>query len=113
MSVLRRHPLVRADLAEAFNWYEDQQAGLGAEFASDFLSHYRRLLRDAHLYAIRFAGVRRLNLDRFPYGIFYTIRGSEVWLLAVLHASRDSESILASRREQLKRQGEDGTGGKM
>src|SRR5260370_35379292 len=76
MSVLRRHPLVRADLSEAINWYEDQQPGLGLEFAADFLSHYRHLARDAQLYAIRFADVRRLNLDRFPSGLFYCIRAN-------------------------------------
>ena len=65
MSVLRRHPLVRADISEAINWYEDQQPGLGLEFTTDLLFHYRHLVRDAQLYAIRFADVRRLNLDRF------------------------------------------------
>jgi hypothetical protein len=51
MSVLRRHPLVRADLSEAVNWYEDRQPGLGLEFAADFRFHYRQLARDAQLYA--------------------------------------------------------------
>ena len=101
MSVLRRHPLLRADISEAINWYEDQQPGLGQEFAADFLSHYRHLVRDAQLYAVRFAGVRRLNLDRFPYGLFYVIRPPEIWLLAVLHASRDTEAVLAERRRHL------------
>ncbi len=64
MSVLRRHPLVCADLSEASNGYEDQQPGLGLEFFRDFFSHYRHLDRNAQFYAIRFADVRRLNLDR-------------------------------------------------
>jgi hypothetical protein len=102
MSVLRRHPLVRADLGEAFNWYEDQQSGLGAEFFKDFLFHYRHLARNAPLYAARSAGVRRLNLDRFPYGLFYVIRDPEIWLLGVLHASRDVEALLAERRRPLR-----------
>jgi hypothetical protein len=67
MPALIRHPLVRADLRDAYNWYEDLQPGLGLEFATDFLSHYRLLVRDAQLYAVRFADVRRLNFDRFPY----------------------------------------------
>ena len=70
MSGLRRHPLVRADISEAINWYEDQQPGLGLEFAGDFRFHYRQLSRNALLYAIRFADVRRLNLDRFPVWSF-------------------------------------------
>jgi len=102
MSVLRRHPLVRADLSDAINWYEDQQAGLGLEFAADFLVHYRHLARKAQLYGVRFPDVRRLNLDRFPYGLFYVIRGPEIWLLAVLHASRDTEAVLAERRRQFR-----------
>jgi plasmid stabilization system protein ParE len=103
MSVLRRHPLVRTDLSEAINCYEDQQPGLGLEFAADFLSHYGHLARDARLYAVRFADARRLNLDRFPYGLFYVIRAPEIWLLAVLHASRDTESVLAQRRRRFRR----------
>ena len=98
MSALRRHPLVRADISDAVNWYEDQQPGLGLEFAQDFLQRYRYLARDAQLYAVRFDDVRRLNLDRFPYGLFYVIRASEIWLLAVLHASRDTATVLAQRR---------------
>ena len=43
MSVLRRHPLIRADISEAVNWYENQQPGLGLDFGADFLSHYHRL----------------------------------------------------------------------
>ena len=102
MSVLRRHPLLRADLSEAINWYEDQRPGLGMEFAADFLAHYRRLARDAQLYAVRFADVRRANLDRFPYGLFYVIRPPEIWLLAVLHASRDTQTVLAGRRRHFR-----------
>lgn len=101
MNVLRRHPLVRADLSAAFNRYENQQPGLGVEFAADFFTHYRQLMRDAELYAIRFADVRRLNLDRFPHGVFYVVRPPEIWLLGVLHASRDTKTILAERRRFL------------
>ena len=67
-------------------------------FRSDLLAHYRVLARDAQLYAVRFADVRRLNLARFPYGVFYVIREPEVWVLAVLHGSRDTETVLAQRR---------------
>jgi plasmid stabilization system protein ParE len=101
MSVLRRHPLVRADLSDAINWYEDQQPGLGLGFAEDFRSHYRQLVHKAPLYAVRFADVRRLNLDRFPYGLFYVIRPPEIWVLAVLHASRDTAALLAERRRHF------------
>jgi toxin ParE1/3/4 len=94
----KRHPLVRADLQSAFDWYEDELPGLGGEFLGDFRAAYRRLLQDPMLYAVRFASVRRLNLNRFPYGIFYVIKPEEIRVLAVLHASRDTEEILTERR---------------
>ena len=102
MPALKRHPLVNADLQEAYNWYENQRPGLGWEFKDDFKSHVGKLSRGAQLYAVRFFEVRRLNLDRFPYGLFYVIRASEIWLLAVLHASRDTETVLAERRRHFR-----------
>jgi len=96
--VFIRHPLVAADLRDAYDWYEDQQPGLGLVFAEDFLSSYRRLVHEPQHYAVRFADVRRLNLDRFPYGVFYVIRGSDLWILAVMHASRDTKNLIAKRR---------------
>ena len=98
MLALKRHPLVRTDLHAAFDWYEDQRPGLGYEFAMEFRSALRRLRDGPLLYSIRFADVRRLNLDRFPYGLFYVVRTAEIRLMAVLHGSRDIEPILAERR---------------
>jgi plasmid stabilization system protein ParE len=103
MPALIRHPLVNADLRDAYDWYEDQQPGLGLEFTKDFLSRHRQLGRDAQLYAVRFADVRRLNLDRFPYGVFYVIRAPDIWILGVLHASRDTETVIAERRRHFRR----------
>lgn len=74
----------------------------GWSFAKDFLCHYRHLARDAQLYVVRFANVRRLNLDRFPYGIFYIIRAPDIWILGVLHASRDTQTIIAERRRRFR-----------
>jgi plasmid stabilization system protein ParE len=102
MLVLERHPLVSADLLDAYNWYEDQQPGLGLEFARDFLSHYRHLARGPELYAVRFDSVRRLNLDPFPYGIFYVFRNPNIWILGVLHASRDTQTVIAERRRHFR-----------
>ena len=101
MLVLKRHPLVRADLQAAFDWYEDEQAGLAHAFAVDFRNAYRRLREGPLLYAIRFADVRRVNFSRFPYGIFYTLKSEELIVIAVLHASRDTEAILGERRKRF------------
>lgn len=94
----KRHPLVRADLQNAYDWYEDQLPGLGSKFREEFRCTYRKLGQDPLLYAIRFSGIRRLNLDRFPCGLFYVVKRDEVRVLAVLHGSRETKRILSERR---------------
>jgi len=98
MPTLKNHPLVSADFQSAYGWYEDECSGLGLEFAAEFRRAYQKLRQGSLLHAIRFANVRRLNLDRFPYAIFYVVKFDEVRVLAVLHASRDTEFILDERR---------------
>jgi len=98
MLTLKRHRLVRADFQSAYGWYEEQRPGLGLEFAAEFRLAYRRLCRGPLLYSVRFESIRRLNLARFPYGIFYVVKPNELHVLAVLHGSRENEVILAERR---------------
>ena len=99
MAALKRHQLVRADLRAAFDWYEDQQTGLGLKFMEEFRQALRLLRRAPMLFSIRFTDVRRLNMRRFPYGVFYVVRSDEVRILAVLHASRDTGLVLVERRK--------------
>jgi plasmid stabilization system protein ParE len=97
MPALKRHPLVRVDLQAAYDWYEDQLPGLGNRFQEDFQLAYQRLRQGPQLYAVRFSGIRRVNLRRFPFGIFYTMAPGEIRILAVLHGSRETKNILTKR----------------
>ena len=101
MSALRRHPLVRADLQEAYDWLEEEEPGLGDRFRVDFLATYRRLRSGPQHFAVRFAGIRRLNFAHFRYGIFYVIVGTEIRVLAVLHAARRHRRLLSGRRRSF------------
>src|SRR4051812_38283989 len=98
MLPLKRHELVDVDFQSAYAWYDSTQPGLGEFFAEDFRRAYERLQLSPLLYSVRFANVRRLNLERFPYGIFYVVRPDEIRVLAFLHASRDTHKVLAERR---------------
>jgi toxin ParE1/3/4 len=93
------HPLVRFDLVEASAWYERQEPGVGKRLESEAKEMFRRLSERALLHAARFHDIRRANLCKFPYGIFYFLAGETVVVLAVLHGSRDTEEELARRRE--------------
>ena len=79
----------RNDLAEAFDWYEEQRLGLGYEFlisVEEALTQLRRFPQSAP-YVLQ--NVRRASLRRFPYGVFYMLEDDAVVVLAVMHAKRD------------------------
>ena len=70
---------------EAQEWYELQNPGLGEEFIAAMDLQLKRLEQAPLLYAEVIPGVRRALLPRFPYGLFYAVRGNLVHVLAVLH----------------------------
>jgi toxin ParE1/3/4 len=101
MRTLRRHPRVRDDLAEAFGWYENRKPGLGAAFSAEVQLFLRELKRDPLRNAVRFDDIRRLNLKRFPYSLFYFVEGDIVGVVAVLYARSDADAAIRQRRSEF------------
>ncbi len=57
----------------------------------------KRLEQAPLLYAEAIPGVRRALLPRFPYGLFYAVRGNLIHVLAVLHDARNPRQWLKTR----------------
>jgi toxin ParE1/3/4 len=85
---LRFSPRALRETGEAQVWYEAQTGGLGEEFIAALELQLKRLEQAPLLYAEVIPGVRRALLPRFPYGVFYVVRGELVHVLAVLHDVR-------------------------
>lgn len=77
------------EIGEAREWYESQSPGLGEEFISAMELQLKRLEQAPLLYSEVIPGVRRALLPRFPFGLFYVVRGNLVHILAVLHDARN------------------------
>lgn len=77
------------EIGEAQEWYELQSHGLGEEFIAAMELQLKRLEQALLLYAEVIPRVRRALLPRFPYGLFYSVRGDLVHILAVLHDARN------------------------
>lgn len=86
------------DLAGAFDWYEDQSPGLGAEFLRAVDAVFATAQRTPGLFAVVQGHTRRALLRRFPYGVFFTAADDEVVVLAVVH-SRRHPRVWQSRAE--------------
>ena len=77
------------EIGEAQEWYEFQSPGLGEEFIAAMELQLKRLEQAPLLYAEVIPNVRRALLPRFPYGLFYAVRGNLIQILAVLHNVRN------------------------
>jgi plasmid stabilization system protein ParE len=78
-----------ADLAEAYQWYEQQVLGLGGEFLLCVDAVMASIERNPQLYPVVHKGViRRALTQRFPYGVFFVEGERSVSVIAVAHAKR-------------------------
>jgi len=82
-------PRVDLDVAATYQWYENEQPGLGLEFLDQLRTTYDQVATGPLQYQDLRAGVRRALLRRFPYAVYFAVEGDFVVVLAVLHASRD------------------------
>lgn len=85
-------PAAELDIRDTADWYEDEEVGLGGQFV-DELRHTVRRVRELPLQFPEVGrGTRRALLKRFPYAIYFLLRGEgdarAAVILAVLHQRR-------------------------
>ena len=85
--VVERPAAREADAAA--NWYEDERPGLGQEFLAELSATYHRILSGPLGYQVRRSDIRRAQLRRFPYAVFFAVEGTVIIVTAVLHVRRD------------------------
>lgn len=99
---LRFLPEVTEDLLAAFEWYEAQAESLGEEFLRMFYACAGEIPENPLRYPTIHREYRRRLMRRFPYAIYFTVRGTEIVTLGVFHCARDprgTKTILRERRD--------------
>ena len=64
-------PEAKADVANAYVWYENQSLGLGLEFLRCVEAALTAIQRSPVIFQIVFGSYRRILVRRFPYAIFF------------------------------------------
>jgi len=82
-------PEAEAEMADAFNWYEDRVAGLGSDFLLCVDATLSAILRNPQQYPRVHREVRRALTRRFPYEIFFVEDDEQIVVLAVFHAKQN------------------------
>ena len=80
------------DLGNAFQWYEDQEPGLGKKFTrciDDKITDIKR--HPLHHQVILSNQVRRALINRFPFSIYFVIEVELITIFAILHQRRSPE----------------------
>lgn len=85
------HPEAELEFFEAIAYYDRNREDLGLEFAREIFSTINRIVRFPTAYPAISNQHRRCLVKRFPYGIIYEIIGDEIFILVVMHLSRDNE----------------------
>ena len=82
-------PEARADILAAYRWYEKERNGLGTAFLQAIRSTMDTVGENPEVYAVVRGDIRRVNLHRFPYALFYRFRAELIIVIACMHGSRD------------------------
>lgn len=82
-------PAALAEIDAAFAWYELQASGVGAEFLRRVKLMELGIARDPLLYPFARAPLRRANLRKFPYALFYLAEPERVVVLGCFHHRRN------------------------
>ena len=82
-------PEARADLLDAFHWYQKRRDGLGYDFKLCVDEVIAKIQRNPLIHKVIEDGIRRSVTRRFPYGVFYVVDNGKIIVLAVLHARQD------------------------
>ncbi|MBW2185193.1 MAG: type II toxin-antitoxin system RelE/ParE family toxin [Deltaproteobacteria bacterium] len=82
-------PEAEAEMMEAFDWYEAQRAGLGAELLLSIDAAINAISRNPQQYPIVYKNLHRALIRRFPYQIIYITDKEYITVIAVFHARRN------------------------
>ena len=85
-------PAVEQDVAEAADWYESRQPGLGEQFVEEIIRVWDALAENPLLNCRHHPAknIRWRYPERFPYRVIYEVNeaAQTVKVAAVLHAAR-------------------------
>jgi toxin ParE1/3/4 len=86
--ILRYHPDAEQELIEAARFYEERLPGLGADFLDEIDDAIATILEAPDRWREVEPEIRRYTVSRFPYAVYYRVRGDVVRVLVVKHHSR-------------------------
>ena len=86
-------PEAEQDIADARQWYEERHEGLGDDFETCLDEAFEKLTRFPTVFGAVYSGLRRFQVRRFPYGVYFQVLDETVVVVAVLHSRQDLKRL--------------------
>jgi plasmid stabilization system protein ParE len=67
---------------------------LGQEFDTELLALFERIKQTPELFQKETALVRKAQMPRFKFRIYFTVEGDEIGVVAIYHPNRNPETLL-------------------
>jgi plasmid stabilization system protein ParE len=85
------HPEAEKEFNAAIDYYEDREPGLGYDFSIEVFNAINIVINFPNAWPIIEEDVRRCLINRFPYGLLYSIERGAIFILAVMHLRRQPD----------------------
>jgi plasmid stabilization system protein ParE len=82
-------PEAEADIADARDWYDPQNPGLGADFIHAVDGALKAIQQNLFQYQTVWEQFRRAGIVRFPYALIYRVSDREITVVACFHGRRN------------------------
>ncbi len=77
------------EFRESVEWYESGAKGFGLRFTDEIDSTIERIRLNPDLYRKVTGNIRRIQVNRFPYSVFYTTEDDTLVILRIFHNKRN------------------------
>lgn len=81
------------DLAQSYEYYENQKEGLGEEFAKEVKNKITKIVRKPDSYSAFYKETRKAPIKKFPFNLLYIIGGTNISIIGIWHKSRDPKKM--------------------
>ena len=91
-------PEAEEDLLDAYRWYDERVSDLGLRFLESVERTLTQVENNPQAFAEVHEGVRRALIRAFPYGVYFSLEGERIVILAIVHSSRHPRAWMERTR---------------
>lgn len=81
----------QSEFDDAIDYYDEQQPGLGSEFAEEVGDALERINHYPEAWSLLSPRVRRCVINRFPHSVLYKVRSEIIIIVAIQHHHQEPE----------------------